>query len=130
MVSLRAHHLLCFLGFRGLGYNQRFIQNFSRIRAQILGDPELILKLEVHADDICKSCPKLHNGICINNDKVRKKDEFMIDFLTTDEIAVKNAYQRIKALEEEKFKNLCQNCEWYGLGFCLEGFREIKQNEN
>ncbi|MBM7583171.1 hypothetical protein JOD02_002049 [Caldicoprobacter guelmensis] len=89
-----------------------------------------MLKLEVHADDICKSCPKLHNGICINNDKVRKKDEFIIDLLTTDEIAVKDAYQRIKTLEEERFKNLCQNCEWYDLGFCLEGFRKMKQKEN
>jgi hypothetical protein len=130
MFKLRAHHVLCFLGFRGLGYNQPFVQKFALIRARILSSPELVLQLGIGADDICNRCPKLSNGVCTDNDNVRKKDEFVIGFLTTDKISVKSAYQRIKTLEEEKFRNLCEYCEWYSLGFCLKGLRILKQDEN
>ncbi|NYE58399.1 DUF1284 domain-containing protein [Carboxydothermus ferrireducens] len=126
MVKLRPHHLLCFLGFRGLGYNDHFTQNFSQIRTKILKSPELLLELETQPDDICKNCPELINGLCRSNDKVSKKDVFLITFFNTKAIAVEDAYKKIKALEERKFNALCQDCEWYPLGFCLEGFRKLK----
>jgi len=129
MVKLRPHHLLCFLGFRGLGYNDHFTQNFSKIRSKILKNPELRLKLDIQPDDICKNCPELINGLCRSNDKVSKKDEFLLTFFNTREISVKNAYQKIMVLEESKFIALCQDCEWYPLGFCLEGFRNLKNKK-
>ncbi|GAV24868.1 hypothetical protein ciss_08010 [Carboxydothermus islandicus] len=129
MVKLRPHHLLCFLGFRGLGYNDHFAQNFSKIRSKILKNPTLLLELEIQPDDICKNCPELINGLCRSNDKVIKKDEFLLTFFNTREISVKNAYQKIMVLEESKFIALCQDCEWYPLGFCIEGFRNLKNKK-
>ncbi|GAV23566.1 DUF1284 domain-containing protein [Carboxydothermus pertinax] len=126
MFNLRPHHLLCFLGFRGLGYNDAFTQNFANIRENILSKPGLTLTLESLPDAICQQCPELTEGFCKNEEMVVLKDNFLLNFLEDRKITVELAYQKLKALEESKFITLCQDCRWYPLGFCLEGFRKLK----
>jgi len=126
MIKLRSHHLLCFLGFRGLGYSSTFTQNLATIRKLILKDSYLVLTLEASPDEICKNCPELISGLCSSDDKVKVKDYFLLNFLKEKNLTVKSAYEKIKVLTEEDFISLCQDCSWYPLGYCLEGFLKLK----
>ena len=51
-MRIRAHHLLCILGFRGLGYDKRFVQNMERIVSAVRHNADLGLTLTDSCDDI------------------------------------------------------------------------------
>ena len=50
---LRAHHLICILGFRGLGYSKEYVANMSKIVGQLCSSPETLIQVVSKPDDIC-----------------------------------------------------------------------------
>ncbi len=54
-------------------------------------------ELVLCADDVCRACPNLQGGVCINEDKVLKYD------LKTKEIGAGN------------LKRVCADCMWFGI---------------
>ena len=60
--ALRGHHLLCILGFRGLGYDEAFVANMTRVVGLIRKKPETVFTLTDSADILCATCPRCVNG--------------------------------------------------------------------
>lgn len=52
-MKLRAHHLICLLGFRGLGYSPEFVENMARIADQLRSFPHTVIEIVRRPDDIC-----------------------------------------------------------------------------
>jgi len=73
-LRIRAHHLLCILGFRGLGYSAAFVANMARIVRRVRGRPRSKLVLLDSADSICAACPRLRAGGVCRNEKVSARD--------------------------------------------------------
>ena len=129
MIKLRAHHLLCFLGFRGYGYNKGFVDNFMRVYQKVYINNQRV-KIISSPDVICKNCPNKKTEGCLQEEKVKKKDQFLIEYLfglnINGTISPKEAYQYLAKMSIEEFERLCSRCEWYSYGFCRQGFLNLK----
>jgi len=130
ILKLRPHHLLCFHAFSGKGYNQRFIQNMTEIKAQFLSQSETQIELTVGLDCICHACPHLRDFGCVKNDdpyeeiKIKQLDRKILKLTGLEEgqiITARKAFELAeKNIDSEKLKTLCGNCEWLKTGNCLE----------
>ena len=58
-LEIRGHHLLCLLGFRGLGYGQEFVQKMGEVAEELHSNSTIPIKVLAECDVICASCP--HN---------------------------------------------------------------------
>lgn len=91
MLRLRAHHLNCIPRFQGRGYSSDFCDNMQKIKKRFDdGEGHIIVS---GADDICKSCPNLINGICIDEEKVSLYDTL--------------------SMNENSIDKICNDCRWY-----------------
>ena len=63
-MRIRAHHLLCLLGFQGLGYSPEFVRRMEAIRTALTEGPLFPIKVVDECDDICVACPYCQAGKC------------------------------------------------------------------
>ena len=56
-MKIRAHHLLCLLGFQGLGYSPDFIRRMAETRKALDEGQEFEIEVVEECDDICPACP-------------------------------------------------------------------------
>ena len=137
-IKIRGHHLLCMPGFRGLGYNERFVRNLAGIVSAVRENPDVIISLTDGCDDICSACPHIADGRCHkqtdSDEKLKNIDRAFMERLglkTGEELTARQVYQSItgeittKDMEHE----YCLNCEWWGLGFCRETLCLLKRGE-
>ncbi|AZT89289.1 DUF1284 domain-containing protein [Caldicellulosiruptor changbaiensis] len=135
MIELRFHHLLCFLGFRGLGYNKEFVDNFRKVYEKVFTEGQKVI-LVTHPDVICQKCPRLVDGICTAEDKVENFDVKLREFLCKngisnfDNVLPSEIYKVIKKLSTQEFEDICRSCEWFSLGYCKEGLLKLKSEQN
>lgn len=75
-MDIRAHHLLCLLGFHGLGYNKEFIRKMTQVKLKLETKSNLPIKILNSCDEICTACPYEKNGYCQKGEysKNRVKD--------------------------------------------------------
>lgn len=135
MINLRFHHLLCFLGFRGLGYSNEFVENFRDVYQKVFEENQKI-KLIESPDDICKKCPRLVSSTCVSEQKVKEFDEKLKRFLfkngvcNFEMVQPAEIYRVIKKLSICEFENICKSCEWFSLGYCKEGLLKLKRKKD
>ena len=80
MVPLRAHHLLCFLGFAGRGYDVDFTLNLAAVRAE-LWQVKPPVQLLAGPDAVCRGCPRLDVVGCRSEQAVAAKDATVLGWL-------------------------------------------------
>ncbi|MEZ0536517.1 DUF1284 domain-containing protein [Caldicellulosiruptoraceae bacterium PP1] len=129
-MDIRAHHLLCFLGFRGLGYSREFVEHFKKIYNYVY-DENGKIKLLNSPDEICKLCPNLEKDKCKSEEKILNMDKLVLSFIKEyinidNEVYPSQCYKAISKMPFEYYKKICSNCEWFSLGFCEEGFINLK----
>ena len=132
-LTIRAHHLLCILGFRGLGYSSEFIAMMGKVVGELNSNPTLPLVIGAECDIICASCPHKKGNKCLKKVgfecKVKTQDLAVLQKLgweTGSRISASNAWLRIKEkLTPENIAEICQDCEWLGLGYCADGLRSL-----
>lgn len=135
MIELRGHHLICRLGFRGLGYNDAFVRKMTEVVLQLQSNPELQLKAIDFPDVLCNHCPNLINGECsssgsdISEKKVQEMDRAVIQILDLKREEIYTVDKINKKLKErfnkEAFDYVCGDCQWRSLGYCEEGFNKL-----
>ena len=64
MFRLRGHHLLCLLGYRGMGYSKEYVDNMTRLRQTLRTDPETSVLLVAGPDDLCNKFPNFQTCHC------------------------------------------------------------------
>ena len=135
-ISIRGHHLLCMLGFRGLGYSEEFIQNMSRIVDYIMGTPQTLIKLTVKCDAICSACPFQKDGGCVKSgneeERVKNIDADVLSRIGTSSDSVTTAAEAFRRIAsrvgvDDLEKHFCPKCEWLDRGFCVHGLNELKE---
>ena len=137
-LKIRPHHLLCLLGFRGSGYSQEFVLNMGKAVEELRFDPTLPITLVVGCDAICADCPHNRNGKCLkeadSEAKVISLDLVLLSklgFEVGDEVSTSEAWERIKErITSEDMADLCRDCEWWILGYCVQGLERIKQTNS
>ena len=136
IIQIRGHHLLCMLGFRGLGYSDEFIKNMSRIVDYIKRNPEAQIELVDRCDAICGACPHQKDGLCIKSQgEDRRPGEFdqnvlsHLGFSPDTRTTAAQAYRSVASrIDKDAIGRLfCTRCEWLDKGFCISGLIELKK---
>ncbi|WP_408956467.1 DUF1284 domain-containing protein [Natroniella sp. ANB-PHB2] len=137
-MKFRAHHLICRLGFRGLGYDERFTQVMKEVLASFRLNPELKLKIVRKPDILCAACPNKKEKGCFKDQdsekeaEIKKLDQFVIDKLGVIEDGIyllTDLEQRIaKLLTERDLEEFCGSCQWSEYGYCQQGLQELKKD--
>ena len=127
-IKLRAHHLLCLYGFRGLGYNKEFVENMQAIVDRIRENPSIEIEVVNGIDDICAKCPhNIENKCSKPGRNVEEFDREIVGRLGIDigrKIESKSLLDLVEErIQPEELPAICKGCEWLELGFCQEGLR-------
>ncbi|QSZ27713.1 DUF1284 domain-containing protein [Aceticella autotrophica] len=132
-MDIRGHHFLCMLGFRGLGYDDVFIDNMYKIIRKLKNKQHMLIKAVDNVDNICAMCPNNMDGECrIENypGSVKERDRAVLKILgikVGEAVRYRDVVNKIKEnMTEERMTNICKDCEWFSLGYCIEGFRKLK----
>lgn len=133
-MRLRLHHLLCIFGFRGLGYDEKFIKGMERVIQKIKDNPTLEIELIKGCDDICRACPFNINGLCENEavggeERVRERDRQVagrLDLKAEDILTIKEVLDSVKKkIKPGDLSVICKDCPWLKMGYCAEGLKKI-----
>ena len=135
-MKLRAHHLICRLGFQGLGYDKRFAKVMQEVLFTFELNPDLKIKIVNKADILCAACPHRKDNQCYKDkdskqeDEIRELDAFVISKL---DLTVNNIYsltelnQRIKdKFSIKDLTDFCASCQWQEYDFCSQGLEKLK----
>jgi hypothetical protein len=127
-IRLRGHHLLCLLGFRGLGYGDGFVENMARVHARLFSE-DCEIEIVTGGDEICSACPKPASGEC-DSDRIGDKDSAILSLLSLqpgDRLPRAQVYTRVAAtVSPDDLTSLCSKCRWLSLGYCAEGIGGLK----
>lgn len=132
-VRIRGHHLLCLLGFRGLGYSPEFVETMEKVFKEFHSNTTLPITIVTGCDIICDSCPHNRGNECQKKEgsarRVKSKDAMILKklgFPANTGTTSGEAWRRVKErILPEDLTAMCQRCEWLGLGYCNEGLAEL-----
>ena len=137
-IPLRAHHLLCLLGFQGIGYTADFIRNFHKVKRLVEQNPDLEIEVVEACDVVCIQCPNAQGLDCYKGGLSENRNVRDMDRRVMEKLGIKPG-DRFKAREifdliREKIKpgdlqDICCGCEWQTLGFCQRGLEQLGQQD-
>ena len=128
-MRLRGHHLLCSLGFRGLGYSPGFVVRMTEVLATLAAAPHTEVLLTDEADVLCAAFPTDQPPHC-GEQRVRLRDRAVLRRLGWAPGQVR-AWQLIRQGLAQCFvpadiELLCASCPWRPLGYCAEGLERLR----
>lgn len=132
-LEIRAHHLLCILGFRGLGYSQEFIAMMGKVVEELNSNSTFPITIIAECDIICSSCPHNKNNKCRkkvdSEEKVKARDLEVLQRLGLEagsQIMLAKVWGRVKeSFSATEIRKICRNCQWLELGYCVEGLERL-----
>lgn len=122
-IRLRGHHLLCLLGYRGMGYSDDFCVNMTAIYEKLRSEPETDVEIIIGPDDVCKAYPPDKTNHC-------EGTVYGLDANVLAKLGLKTgergSWQAIcdrvaKTMVPEDISHLCLTCPWEKYGVCAEG---------
>ncbi len=133
-LRISAHHLLCILGFRGLGYSQEFIAKMGKVVEKLSSNSTLLITVIAECDIICASCPHNKGNKCLkradSERKVKPRDLEVLQRLGFEvgaQMPAGKAWARIREkLTVKDVAEICRDCEWLELGYCAEGLERLE----
>jgi len=120
-MKIRAHHLLCLLGFRGEGYNPEFIKKMKEIKERLEKEPNSIIEVVNECDEICALCPYQVNNLCqkgkLSQKRTKEMDEKVLNYLdlqAMDTITSGKVFSLIKKRigNFSIIVKICGQCGW------------------
>ena len=134
-MMLRAHHLICLLGFRGLGYSPEFLQDMTRIVFKLLSYPETMIEVVYGPDDICTPCPFLRNGGCYeegphSEEIIKRRDSAVmmkLGLVPGGKVTWAAVEREIRlSISPKDLEQMCRDCKWLPLGYCVAGLEKLR----
>jgi len=131
-IHLRGHHLLCLLGFRGMGYSNLFADNMKQVYERLRKEPETVVQIVNGVDDLCKCFPGDQPYHC-DNTSVHERDQAVIRHLNIvegDQLEWNEILQRIRTnITPQHVPVWCNGCPWLTYGVCEEGVGRVVNGE-
>ncbi len=129
-IRLRGHHLLCLLGYQGLGYSHEFVSNMTTIYAQLRSMPQTSVTLIGGVDDLCAKFPSSEDYHC-EDSHVHVRDRVILERLGYHE-GCSYPWHTLQSkialiFNASDIDILCPTCPWRPYGLCAEGIQRIKR---
>ncbi|UOF90043.1 DUF1284 domain-containing protein [Fodinisporobacter ferrooxydans] len=129
MFRLRGHHLLCLLGYRGMGYSREYVENMTQLHHTLRTAPETEVLLVAGADDLCEKFPEFQTCHC-DDRNIHERDAAVLKRLNLQigqKMRWEDMLQRIgNNILSKDIGTLCNTCSWRSYGVCEEGIKDIK----
>ncbi|GGD57012.1 DUF1284 domain-containing protein [Paenibacillus nasutitermitis] len=128
-IKLRGHHLLCLLGYRGMGYSADFCTNMTDIYETLRSKPDSLVELVAGPDDICRAYPPEQDNHCngtvhrLDGDVLAKLGLSSGNIISWQEICAAVALK----VAPDDIGHLCTSCPWQSYGVCQEGVRMVAE---
>lgn len=127
-LRLRGHHLLCLLGFRGMGYSPEFTSNMRKVYEQLQTEPKTMVTIVRGTDDLCRCYPVDKPNHC-ETKSVHERDDTVLERLglTPDlQIAWQDILQLLeKHMMPRDISLICTSCPWRPYGVCEKGVARV-----
>lgn len=128
--KLRPHHIMCTIGFRGMGYSDAFVNNFTEIKDSLLSNHDVIVEIVEHTDSICSPCPNnIGNGRCTKQKTVKALDDkhaAILGIKHGDKLSWEECIQKVcEHMTVERFHKACEGCEWKTHGVCEDTLKNL-----
>ncbi|MDQ8736904.1 DUF1284 domain-containing protein [Paenibacillus sp. LHD-38] len=122
-IRLRGHHLLCLLGYRGMGYSDDFCVNMTAIYETLRQEPQTEIEIIIGPDDVCRAYPPDKAYHC--EGAVYGLDEAVLSKLGLV-AGIRESWQALcsrvaETMVPEDISRLCTTCPWEKYGVCAEG---------
>lgn len=131
-IRLRGHHLLCLLGFRGMGYSEAYAKHMGTIQDQLRQYPATEVTLCEGADDLCAHFPDDQPYHC-DNAAIRQQDRRVLEQLglrTGETLRWEEVERRVsRNVQSHHLDDLCTGCQWLPYGVCKDGVLRIQNGE-
>ncbi|PWI58301.1 DUF1284 domain-containing protein [Sulfoacidibacillus thermotolerans] len=129
MFRLRGHHLLCLLGYRGMGYSPAYVATMTNLHQTLRTAPETKILLVLGPDDLCKNFPDSQTYHC-EDANIHARDAAVLEKLGL-QIGQVLPWQEIQHriaqnIVPHDIPTLCSTCPWRSYGYCEQGVEEIK----
>ena len=135
-LDLRAHHLLCVHGFRGLGYSDEFVAHMRRVKEELAQD-SIAVRVHVGPDVICRACPHLATRSQCTQAGGTERDRAVMAALGVEPGAV-GAPTAVRAwgwwvrrvterISLALLAEICEDCSWFPSGYCAAGIARLQQ---
>ena len=133
-IPLRAHNLLCLLGYRGKGYDARFVAEMTAVHEALRADPQTCVEIRTSPDRLCTACPNLREGGCTlagpdHEAHMRSQDEDVarrLGLRAGDVVTWAEVLGRVAAgVRGTDLPAICTTCPWLALGWCAEGIERV-----
>ncbi|MCL6518103.1 DUF1284 domain-containing protein [Alicyclobacillus sp.] len=132
MYRLRGHHLLCLLGYRGMGYSREYAENMTRLHSALRAHPATPIELVSGPDDLCACFPADQPYHCEER-VVHARDAAVLSRLGLT-VGTRTTWRDLEAgmaqaFVPEDIPELCSTCPWLPYGVCEDGVRRIRRGE-
>ncbi len=133
-IPLRAHNLLCLLGYRGRGYDDRFVAEMTAVYEALGADPGTRVEIRTSPDRLCSACPNLRGGGCTlggpdHEAHMRSQDEDVakrLGLAAGDVVTWAEVLRRVaRGVRGADLPSICTTCPWLSLGWCAEGIEAL-----
>lgn len=116
-LSLRGHHFLCTLHYRGAGYSEGFTGNFTSLMEAVRARGSSTVEVAGQADAICTACPSLQpdGQACEFQASIMRRDAALLDAMgwkPGDVLDLEAAHWAVLARRAELMADVCPGCEW------------------
>lgn len=134
-IPVRAHNLLCLLGYRGRGYDDRFVLEMTAVHRALASAPETLVEVRTAPDRLCTACPHLRDrGCTLGGDRhethMRAQDEDVaarLGLRAGDVVPWREIVARVAAsVRGADLPTICTTCPWLSLGWCAEGVERVR----
>lgn len=129
MFRLRGHHLLCLLGYRGMGYSREYVENMTKLHQTLRNEPDSLLLIVNGPDVLCEKFPESGPYHC-QDDHISVRDNLVLSRLSLQvgqSISWRELEERIRrSMIPNDISSLCSTCTWRSYGVCEEGISEIQ----
>lgn len=131
-VRLRGHHLLCMLGYRGMGYSAEYAANMTRVYETLRQKPATAVQIVAGPDDLCAAFPRQLDCHC-EDANVRERDQTVLTRLrlrTGDELSWQDVLLRIRTdVAPTDISVWCASCPWQPYGLCALGVAIVRAGD-
>ena len=125
-ISLRPHHGLCILNFRGHGYSDAFSVHMAETVQKLKENPQTKIVLTTCCDELCSVCPNREGEHCTSKKPPLFDANVLKEtgFAAGQELTWKAFSEKTDPLSRHALEKTCPGCEWLSLCREIAGKRE------
>ena len=132
MFRLRGHHLLCLLGYHGIGYSEEFTTNMTLLHQTLRVYPQTEILIVMGPDDLCAKYPTTQIYHC-QDANIHTRDAAILAKLQLqigEQLPWIEIHNRIaRSINPIDIGSLCSTCSWRSDGVCEDGILEVQSGQ-